>query len=139
MSFSIVELEPDNGHVLNNVAEDVFDYAIDPDLLETYLSQSTHKMFIAVIDDIVVGQVRGIIHFQPDEPAHLYIDNLGVAPTAKRQGIASALFNALIEWGQHNECKGYWVATECDNDEGNGFYESLGLTPQQMYFYEGEN
>jgi aminoglycoside 6'-N-acetyltransferase I len=138
MQFEIVNITPQNLSLLDKVAVDVFDDDINPEFLASYLKQPHHQLFVAVANGEVVGQVRGTIHFQPDEPQHLYVDNLGVTPNAKRQGIASALFKALVDWGKTKGCKTYWVATECDNDEGNGFYQKLGLNPQKMYFYESD-
>lgn len=138
MQFEIINLTEQTKSLLSNVAADVFDHKIKPGFLSTYLAQPHHRLFVAVSNKQVVGQVRGMVHFQPDEQQHLYVDNLGVAPFAKRNGIATALFAALLEWGEKQGCKAYWVATECDNDEGNGFYQKLGLKPQKMYFYESD-
>ncbi|GLQ17135.1 GNAT family N-acetyltransferase [Maritalea porphyrae] len=137
MAWSIVEVTSENSDLLNNVAEDVFDYEISSEHLGRYLDQAGHKLFVAIAAGVVVGQIRGMIHYQPDEPPHLYIDNLGVAPTHKRQGIARALFVALTSWAKSKGCSSFWVATECDNDEGNGFYRGIKLSGEKMYFYEG--
>lgn len=138
MDWSITKVTSENSDLLNNVADEVFDYDISARHVTLYLAQSGHKLFVAEEAGIVVGQIRGMIHFQPDEPAHLYIDNLGVAPTHKRQGIACALFTALTSWAKSKGCKSFWVATECDNDEGNGFYRGIRLEGEKMYFYEGD-
>lgn len=138
MDWSITNITSENSDLLSNVADEVFDYDISARHLALYLAQAGHKLFVAEEAGVVVGQIRGMIHFQPDEPAHLYIDNLGVAPTHKRQGIARALFTALTSWAKAKGCKSFWVATECDNDEGNGFYRGIKLKGEKMYFYEGD-
>lgn len=138
MTFEIVPISKDNKQLLSNVADDVFDHAIASQHLDAYLKQPSHKLIVGVIEGQVVGQVRGMIHYQPDEPPHLYVDNLGVAPEHQRQGIAKALFEALFKWANAHDCETYWVATEFDNDEGNQFYKALGLEPETMYFYEGK-
>ncbi len=138
MTWSIVEITSENSDLLNNVAEDVFDYEISSEHLTLYLEQAGHKLFVAIAAGVVVGQVRGMIHYQPDEPPHLYIDNLGVAPAHMRQGIARALLATLTKWAKANGCDSFWVATESDNDEGNGFYRGIGLRHENMLFYESQ-
>jgi len=138
MAWSITHISTKNSALLTKVAIDVFDNEISPKHLKQYLAQSGHKLIVAEKNGLVVGQIRGMIHFQPDEPAHLYIDNLGVAPTHRRQGIARALFTALTSWAKAKGCRSFWVATECDNDEGIGFYRGIKLKGEKMYFYEGD-
>jgi len=137
MTWSIISIDETNAHYLDHICDDVFDYDVRSKWLTPYLAQPNHKLIVAVSNGLVVAQIRAIVHFQPDEPPHLYIDNLGVAPKYQRLGIAKALFSALLEWGKTRGCEGYWVATECDNDEGNSFYRAIGLKPETMYFYEG--
>ena len=136
MTSNIVEITPNNKTLLANIADDVFDYNIAAPQLDAYLAQSNHKLIVAIVGDQVVGQIRGMIHFQPDEPPHLYVDNLGVAPEQKRKGIAKALFEALTVWAKAEGCVSFWVATETDNHEGNSFYRAIGLKGQTMYLYE---
>lgn len=136
MKYEIIVITDQNKDVLNHVAADVFDDEIKPSFLNAYLAQPHHQMVVAVADGVVVGQARAIVHFQPDEQQHLYIDNLGVAPSAKRNGVATSLFEALINWGRQKGCHSYWLATEIDNEEANGFYKKFGLKPQKMNYYE---
>jgi ribosomal protein S18 acetylase RimI-like enzyme len=118
MTAHIHRITKDNTDLLANIAEDVFDHAIDPVRLEHFLDSAGHVLFVAVDGGVVVGHIRGIVHLQPDRDADLYIDNLGVAPTHKRQGIATRLIRALVDWGGMHGCTYAWVATEPDNDEG---------------------
>lgn len=92
-------LSSQNQSLLKNVAEDVFDYRIDFELLKQYLAQASHITVLAVASEQVVGQLRGIAHFQPDEPAQIYIDNLGVAPMHKRSGIGRGLVKSAVTRG----------------------------------------
>ncbi|WP_299346950.1 GNAT family N-acetyltransferase [uncultured Maritalea sp.] len=138
MAWSIKILSHENVGLLEHVAEDVFDYEICGEYVAAYLKQPNHQLIVALSDDQVVGQIRAMVHFQPDEAPTLYIDNLGVAINYQRLGIATALFEQIVQWGKSLGCTTYWVATECDNDEGNHFYKALGLAPEKMYYYEGE-
>jgi aminoglycoside 6'-N-acetyltransferase I len=114
----------------------VFDHEIAPHWLEPYLRAMDHALFVAVADGMVIGQARGVLHRQPDSACDLYIDNLGVAPSHKRQGVATALVEALIDWARASApCRSVWLATEHDNDEGRGFYDAAGFKSQSVLYY----
>lgn len=137
MGIDIHIINHANMNLLDAVAPDVFDAPIHPQYLDAFCAQDGHFMAVAELDHLVVGQIRAILHFSPDEPPVLYIDNLGVAPTQKRKGIATSLFDATLKWGQAHGAQSYWVATELDNDEANSFYRSQTLQGSQMIYYEG--
>jgi ribosomal protein S18 acetylase RimI-like enzyme len=121
--------------ILERVAADVFDEAINPKLLTAYLAEANHHMIVAVKNGEVVGQIRAMIHKHPDRPDELYIDNLGVTPSSQRQGIATKLLNAMLELGKNAGCEDAWLATEQDNTQAKGFYETYGIKPETMAFY----
>lgn len=126
-----------NMNLLDAVAPDVFDGPIDAHLLSEFCARDGHFMAVAEMDHLVVGQIRAILHFSPDEAPVLYIDNLGVAPNQKRKGVATALFNAALNWGQEHGVSSFWVATELDNAEANNFYRAQKLNGVDMIYYEG--
>jgi len=113
----------------------VFDEDITPDRLGPFLAAAGHVMFVAVEADLVVGQIRGMVHVQPDRASDLYIDNLGVAPSHKRRGIGRQLIAALVRWGEAQGCTYAWLATESDNDEAISFYESLKFERNQLEWF----
>ena len=124
MSVSIHQLSLENAGLLANVDPDVFDHEIRQDMLAAYLSDPRHAMFVAVEDGMVVGQVRGNVHLQPDRASDLYLDNLGTAPSHQRRGIATQLVLALTAWGKAQGCTYVWLATETDNTGAILFYEA---------------
>jgi aminoglycoside 6'-N-acetyltransferase I len=134
----IVRLTAANAAVLDAVAEDVFDHPIKPDLLAAYLAQPGHLTVLAVSDGVVIGQARGMVHHQPDEPTHLYVDNLGVTPARQREGIARRMMQELFAWARAFGCVGFWVATEADNDPARSLYTSLGGEEETMVFFESD-
>lgn len=134
----ILKATPQNAHYFNNVTEDVFDENIKPAHLTTYLKSPNHIMYIAIHSEKIIGQVRAIIHQHPDRDDELYVDNLGVAPTYKRKGIATQLMHALYAESKTLGCTELWVATEVDNVEAKGFYKSLNLAPETMSYFEGK-
>lgn len=135
MNFQIVRIIPETTALLENIADDVFDDAIKPDLLSAYLSDPKNFMFVAVADGQVVGQARGMHHLQPDRATELYVDNLGVCPAYRRQGIATALMKALIEAGTGDQVENVWLGTEQGNERAIGFYRSMGLLETRMVMF----
>ena len=135
MQIETVRVTLENAACLNHVAVDIFDGEISSALLKAYLSTSNHALFVAIAEGMVVGQVRGIVHLQPDLPTDLYIDNLAVAPELKRRGVGARLVKALVEWGRENGCETTWVATETHNEEARGFYEAFGFRGDTIAYY----
>jgi ribosomal protein S18 acetylase RimI-like enzyme len=128
MTFSIHLITRANTSLLARVADDVFDEAIQHDLLSAYVADPRHAMLVAEVDGLVVGQIRGNIHMQPDRAPDLYIDNLGTAPSHQRRGIAAGLMKAMLAWGEAQGCTYAWVATETDNEQAKGFYAAQRFT-----------
>jgi ribosomal protein S18 acetylase RimI-like enzyme len=133
VSFHRITLE--NRALLDSVDEDVFDHAITPERLEAFLTAPGHALFVAVENGTVVGHARGIVHVQPDRAADLYIDNLGVAGSEQRKGIATRLVRDLVAWGRTQGCTYVWVATEPDNDVAIAFYGAQRFERQAMEYF----
>lgn len=121
--------------LLDHVADDVFDHPIDVERLRAFVAQPCHALFVAVDGGRVIGQARGMIHLQPDKAPDLYVDNLGVAPTHRRGGIAAALIAALRAWGEGEGCEVIWVCTETDNDAAKAFYDAQDFTGETIAYF----
>ena len=128
----------DSANLLDRVAPDVFDDDIVQARLATYLAQPTNLLVVALKAGEVVGQAAAVIHHHPDRPTELYIDNLGVTPDLKRQGIATATLDELVAWGGELGCEEIWVATEPDNFPARALYQGRGSEAETfaMYVYE---
>jgi ribosomal protein S18 acetylase RimI-like enzyme len=138
MNVDILRIGPGDAKVLERVAEDVFDEDVDPARVAAYLAEPSHLMVLAVSGGEVVGQARGIVHRHPDLPTELYIDNLGVTPARKREGVATRLLDELVAWGREKGCEEAWVGTEPDNEPARALYQRRGSEAETfvMYFYE---
>lgn len=66
MGVSIIEVTPATAGLLGNVDPDVFDHEIEPARVAAYVAAPLHAMFVATDGDLVVGQIRGSVHLQPD-------------------------------------------------------------------------
>ena len=136
MAIVIHGVTAENADLLKTVADDVFDEEITTDRLGPFLAAPGHMMFVAVEADQVVGQIRGMVHVQLDRASDLYIDNLGVAPSHKRRGIATMLIAALFAWAKAQGCISVWLATETDNDEAIGLYGKLQFERKTSELFE---
>lgn len=135
-TFTVHHITLATSRLLDQIAEDVFDEEVRPQFLNGYIAAPNHALFVAMLDGVVIGQARAVLHHQPDSAADIYIDNLGVTPAQKRKGVARALVDALVAWGKaQTPCRSVWLATEHDNDEGKGFYDAAGFTGQSVLYY----
>ena len=120
-------LTPTDAHILNNVAEDVFDDPIVESSAREFLSDPRHRLVVVLDDDLVVGFVSAVVYLHPDKPApELWINEIGVAPTHQRQGIGKRLLQAMLEEARSSGCTEAWVLTERSNEAAMGMYKSVG-------------
>ncbi|VEP17409.1 GCN5-related N-acetyltransferase [Hyella patelloides LEGE 07179] len=60
---------------------------------------------------------------------------LVTAKKQRRQGYASQLISAMLNWGQSNGATKAYLQVEIDNQEGINLYRKLGFTEIYQYFY----
>ncbi|MFK7791850.1 MAG: GNAT family N-acetyltransferase [Devosiaceae bacterium] len=133
----IERLSPELAADFPAIADDVFDAAPNAEHLEKLALMPGHALFLAIGGEVVVGQLLAMAQFQADQAPQLYIHNLGVCPTFKRQGIARELFEAAMAWGRDSGCDSVWLATDVGNTEAQGFYRSLGYVRQPAEVFSG--
>jgi len=120
-------LGPTDSHILDNVAEDVFDDPIVESAAQEFLSDPHHRLVVALDNNVVVGFVSAVIYVHPDKPApELWINEIGVAPTHQRQGIGKTLLQAMLEDAKQSGCREAWVLTERANLAAMTMYKSAG-------------
>lgn len=126
-------LAPSDAAILDDVADDVFDEPIVPARAEAYLADPTNLLMVAIDGTTVIGQCAACIHRHPDRVTELYIDNLGVAPTHQRRGVARELVNRMFVAGKARGCEEAWVGTEPDNEAANRLYEKFEGEPAEAF------
>ena len=136
MSVEIRRVGPGDEALFERIADDVFDNAVDLDVLAAYLATPGHHFVIAVADGVVVGQVAAVVHKHADlRPVELYIDEVAVAPAFRRQGVARRMLDEMFELGRSLGCAEAWVGTEQDNLPATALYESLEAAPEPFVMY----
>ena len=120
-------LGPADRHILNQIAEAVFDDPIVPETAQEFLADPRHRLVVALDKNIVVGFVSAVIYVHPDKSApEMWINEIGVAPTHQRQGIGKALMKAILEEAKQSGCSEVWVLTDRANLAAMAMYKSAG-------------
>ena len=120
-------LGPYDLHILNNVADGVFDDPIVESSAREFLGDPRHRLVVALDEDTVVGFVSAVIYVHPDKPApELWINEIGVAPTHQRLGIGKSLMRAILEEAKRSGCSEAWVLTDRINLPAMAMYRSAG-------------
>ena len=120
-------LTPTDFHILNQVAEDVFDDPIVESSAQEFLADPRHRLVVALDNDLVVGFVSAVIYLHPDKPTpELWINEIGVAPTHQRQRIGKALMQTILDIAGQSGCTEAWVLTDRTNLPAMAMYKSAG-------------
>lgn len=122
---TVRRLEPADRGVLEAVAPDVFDHPVDVALTIEFLADPRHHIVVAIDDGLVVGMATGVHYIHPDKPAELFINEVGVAETHRRLGIARRLLEALLDHGRTLGCRAAWVLTEPGNAAARRLYAGV--------------
>ena len=136
MTIEIRRLGPADAALLDRVADDVFDHAIDRGNLARYLALPQHHLLVALLDGEIVAQLAAVVHRHPDlRPTELYIDELAVTPALRRQGIGRRLLDAAFALGRELGCTEAWVGTEPDNTAAHALYRRRSLPVELFAMY----
>ena len=112
--------------ILDNIAPEVFDYAINVDMTREFLEDPRHHLVVAIDDGQVVGMATGIDYVHPDKQPEMWINEVGVASTHRRRGIARLIIEKLLSVGRDLGCKEAWVLTDRNNGAAMRLYATTG-------------
>jgi ribosomal protein S18 acetylase RimI-like enzyme len=136
MNVEIRRVGPGDEALFERIADDVFDHAVERDVLAAYLATPNHHFVVALADGEVVGQVAAVVHRHADlRPVELYIDEVAVAAAFRRQGVARRMLDEMFELGRSLGCEEAWVGTEHDNIPATALYESRKAAPESFVMY----
>jgi GNAT superfamily N-acetyltransferase len=128
LSTEIRTLHTGDEQVLTNVVADLFDHPIDPALTTEFLADPRHHIAVAIDDGLVVAFASALHYIHPDAAPQLWINEVAVAPTHRRQGLGKAVLIALFEVARAHNCTEAWVLTDRANPAAMALYSSVGGT-----------
>lgn len=128
-AIAIELLGPGDEAVLGEVAPGVFDDPVRPIWAREFLEDPRHHLAVALDAGRVVGMASAFHYVHPDDPAQLFINEVGVSPGHQRRGVGRRLVQALLARGRELGCREAWVATEEGNVAARGLYASTGGIP----------
>jgi GNAT superfamily N-acetyltransferase len=131
MTITIRLLGANEASVLDNVAADVFDYAIDPRWCAEFFADSRHHLVVALDDKVVVGMASGVHYVHPDKPPELWINEVAVAATHHGQGIGRQIVSTLVAHAKSIGCYEAWVLTSPTNEPAKRMYRAAGAIPDE--------
>ena len=97
-------LGPSDVPVLDRLAPEVFDHDVQPDWCADFLADPRHHLVVARSDDVVVGMASAVDYMHPDKAPQLWINEVGVSPEYRRQGIGRRLVERLVELARELGC-----------------------------------
>ena len=117
-----------------HAAADLFDTTPLRAATEHFLAQPGHHLLLAYDGSgRPVGMISGVEMTHPDKGTEMFIYELGVAPTARLQGIGAELVAELAAIARRNGCYGMWVGTETDNAAALATYRRAGATEETAF------
>jgi GNAT superfamily N-acetyltransferase len=130
-------LGPSDVPVLDRLAPDVFDHDVQPDWCADFLADPRHHLVVARSDDVVVGMASAVDYMHPDKAPQLWINEVGVSPEYRSQGIGRRLVERLVELARELGCTEAWVLTDAGNSAANRLYAAAGaeVPPAQSLMY----
>ncbi len=130
-------LGPSDATVLDRLAPEVFDHDVQPDWCQDFLADPRHHLVVARADGVVVGMASAIDYIHPDKAPQLFINEVGVSPEYRRQGIGRRLMARLVELATELGCTEGWVLTDDENVAADRLYAAAGaeLPPARTLMY----
>ncbi len=77
--------------------------------------------------------ISGVETTHPDKGTEMFVYELGVAPAARLQGVATELVRTLADIARKSGCYGMWVATEPDNEAAKATYRKAGANEEAPF------
>lgn len=131
-------LKSTDAAVLDDVAPDVFDHAVDDRWTAEFLADDRHHLAVALDSGRVVGMTSAVHYVHPDKAPELWINEVGVAATHRGRGIGKRLMHAILQRGREMGCTSAWVAADQSNTTAHRLYVSAGgeAAPEPFVMFE---
>lgn len=100
-----------------------------------FLDSDSFWILIALFQEKPVGYLSAVrIPKGDSRKSFIFVDELWVLSAYRRNGVATALVNAMSELGKEIEAYGIRLITEMDNKAGKAFYQNVGFAVQEYAF-----
>ncbi len=110
----------------------LFDHPIDSTATANFLADDRHHLLIGYVGDQPAGFVTAVELLHPDKPKpEMFLYELGVDEEYRRQGVATALMQRLVDLCHERGCGEMFVLTDDDNAAGNATYAKAGGKPEK--------
>jgi ribosomal protein S18 acetylase RimI-like enzyme len=93
---------------------------------ERFVSEASHHLLVAYLDEVPAGMVSGVEMTHPDKGTEMFLYELGVDETFQGRRVGQALVSALASLARDRGCYGMWVLTDADNAAALATYERSG-------------
>jgi aminoglycoside 6'-N-acetyltransferase I len=112
--------------MLASVAPDVFDHSVQAQLTAELLADKRHHLAVAREAGQIVGFASAVHYVHPDKPSELWVNEVSVAATHRRRGVATQLLRAVFDAGRAAGCHQAWVLTDRSNAAAMRLYNAVG-------------
>src|SRR5215210_7316788 len=109
MSIEMRLLGARDAQVLANIESDVFDGEVNARWTAEFLADERHHLVVALDNGCVVGIASAVHYVHPDKPPELWVNEVGVAESHRRQGIGRRLLESLFAHARTLGCTEAWV------------------------------
>jgi aminoglycoside 3-N-acetyltransferase I len=119
-------------------AEDGMQHSATPnvDYLADLLSRDSFHVYVALMDNVVVGGLSGYeLPMFPEEVTEMFLYEIGVDEGHRKNGIASMLIDALKETCKIKGIKIIFVGTSTDNKPAIKLYKSTGGVMEEIPWF----
>ena len=135
----VIDLLRQVGQVHHELRPDLFRAGAqkyDEAALEALLKAPTRPIFVAIVDDVLMGYCFCIHQVTKDDPVlmdrkNLYIDDLCVDEACRGQGIAAALYAYALDYARKEGFDAITLNVWSGNS-AERFYQKMGLKPQKV-------
>jgi ribosomal protein S18 acetylase RimI-like enzyme len=108
-----------------------------PAFLQAFL-ESGGILLLAKDGEQIAGAAIAYCLLHPDGAGSLYVHELDTHPKYRRQGVATAIMQALMALARQHQLTEVWLGAETAHEAANAFYRTLGPGDTEaaiLYFY----
>ena len=101
------------------------------------LESPSTPIFVAAEKETVLGYGFCVLKTYTNDPVMqdyktLYLDDLCVAESCRRQGVGKLLYDAICSYAKSQNCNSLTLNVWCCNESAMKFYEKCGMKPQKI-------